>query len=352
VNRTSEPDPIRRVHAPGRVNLIGDHTDYTGGWVFPMAIDRGITLDARVGGVAITLSSDHDAADGSADRVVTFDVPITDASGVEAIEPAWGRFVAAMAYRIGASTGIVGSLTSTIPAGAGLSSSAALECAVGLALGFGGSPTELAVAAREAEHLATGVPTGIMDQLCIASAQEGHATMIDCRSLEVVHVPILGGVDVVVEFVSHRTLVGSAYSDRVAECAAAESEIGPLREARLDDVAAIANEVTRRRARHVVTENERVLAFADALAADDIETAGALMVASHASLRDDFETSTAMMDDAVERLLTIDGVAGARITGGGFGGCVVALTRPGVLEEGPNRWIVRASRGAHVVEQR
>ena len=181
------------------------------------------------------------------------------------LHPQWGTYVAAMAAEVGATTGLVGQVTSNIPAGAGLSSSAALECAIGLALGFDGSPTELALAARRAEHAATGVPTGIMDQLCIATAQAGHATMIDCHTLVVTQVPVPTDIDIVVEFVAHRTLVGSAYSDRVAECARAEAVLGPLRVATIDDVVdhrAQLDDVAFRRARHVVTENERVRRFA------------------------------------------------------------------------------------------
>ncbi len=327
------------MHAPGRVNLIGDHTDYTGGLVFPMAIDRGTTIGYTPGTDRVTLTSDADP------DPIELSLPIDVEPG--AVTPLWGRYVAAMAAELGTSVGIHGSVSSDIPAGAGLSSSAALECAVGLALGFDGLPTDLARAAQRAEHAATGVPTGIMDQLCIAAGTAGHATMIDCHTLDITQVPVPGDVDVVVEFVAHRTLVGSAYADRVAECARAESVIGPLRDATLDDVGRARHhldDIAWRRARHVVTENERVRAFASALAGGDYERTGRLMDASHTSLRDDFETSTPDMDATVERLSTTPGVFGARMTGGGFGGCVVAMCRPGALESG---WIVHASRGAH-----
>lgn len=327
---------VRRVHAPGRVNLIGDHTDHTGGLVFPMAIDRGTTIEYRRGGEAVVLASDAEP------DPVRVPLPITDDPA--SVDPRWGTYVAAVARELGASIGLTGSITSDIPAGAGLSSSAALECAVALALGFEGTPVELATTARRAEHAATGVPTGVMDQLCIAAARAGHATLIDCHDLTVDHVPLPPDVEVVVEFVAHRTLVGSAYADRVAECARAERAIGPLRAATVADVdRADLDDVARRRARHVVSENQRVRAAAAAVRTDDRRTVGALMTDSHRSLRDDFETSTPAMDAAVERLVATPGVHGARMTGGGFGGCVVALCEPGTVTGG---WVVRPAAGA------
>ncbi len=167
-----------------------------------------------------------------------------------------------------------------------------------------------------------------MDQLCISSARHGHATLIDCRTLEVTAVPVPDDVAIVVQFVAHRTLEGSEYTDRVRECARAEAVVGPLREATLDDVERIDDELVRRRARHVITENARVTGFADSLARGDYDRAGRLMEASHRSLSDDFAVSTATMDRAVHDMLDRPGVFGARMTGGGFGGCVVALCRP------------------------
>jgi galactokinase len=330
-------EPLR-VHAPGRVNLIGDHTDYTGGLVLPMAIDRGTTLtfERRPGRVEL-------ASDASPDAV-SFALPYE--GDPREMRPEWGAYVAAMARELGTVVGIVGKLESDIPAGAGLSSSAALECAVGLALGFEGSATDLATLARRAEHAATGVPTGIMDQLCIAAATAGHATLIDCHTLAVTQVPVPDDIDVVIEFVAHRTLVGSAYADRVAQCARAETDIGPLRSATLADVASVADGVARRRARHVISENQRVLTAVDALAGGDMAEVGRLMVESHRSLRDDFATSTAQMDDAVDRLVATPGVYGARMTGDGFGGCVVAICRPGALDTG---WRVSASPGVRYI---
>lgn len=327
-----------RVHAPGRVNLIGEHTDYTGGLAFPMAIDRGTTLTAAPHPSRIELTSAD--ADGTVELPVPIDVEPSE------VTPDWGTRIAAMAKDIGATSGLTGHLESDIPAGAGLSSSAALMCVVGLGLGYEGTPLALAEAARRAEHLATGVPTGIMDQLCIASAIDGHATLIDCHTNSVEHVPVPTDVDIVVQYIAHRTLVGSAYTDRVNECAEAEATIGPLRLATLDDVARLDDPLIQRRARHVVNENQRVRDFADTLRRADYVEAGRLMAASHVSLRDDYDTSTAQMDTAVDELNATAGVFGARMTGGGFGGCLVVMCEPGVITDG---WLVRASAGARVL---
>ena len=308
-----------RVSAPGRVNLIGDHTDYTGGLVFPMAIDRYTTIDYERTGTQVSLQSDDVA--GS----VSFDVH--DALDA-AMEPSWGRYVAAIAAQMDSPVGITGRLATTIPVGAGLSSSAALELAVARAMGSTAPPTQLALLAQRAEQMATGVPTGIMDQLCIASAREGHGTLIDCHTLEVTHVPIPTDVSIVVRFIAHRTLVGSEYGERVAQCQAAEAIIGPLRLASLQALDAIENEVVRNRAHHVISENQRVRDFSAALSTGDYVRAGAIMIDGHHSLSTRFHTSTPQMDEAVREMNAVPGVYGARMTGGGFGGCIVALCTP------------------------
>jgi galactokinase len=328
-----------RVHAPGRVNLIGEHTDYTGGLAFPMAIDRGTTLMATSNPSKIELTSAD--VDGTVELAVPINIEPKD------VTPEWGTRIAAMARDINATWGLSGHLVSDIPAGAGLSSSAALMCALALALGYKGTPLALAQAARRAEHAATGVPTGIMDQLCIASAIEGHATLIDCHTNLVKQVPVPTEVDIVVRYITHRTLVGSAYTDRVHECACAEAEIGPLRVATLDDVDRLTDPLVQRRARHVVNENQRVLGFAGALQRADYVEAGRLMAEGHASLRDDYDTSTDQMDVAVDKLNATAGVFGARMTGGGFGGCLVLMCEPGAVTDG---WLVKASEGARVLE--
>ena len=154
--------------------------------------------------------------------------------------------------------------------------------------------------------------------------------------------------EIVVRFVSHRTVVGSPYSERVAACQAAEEQIGPLRSATIEDVAGIADPVLSARARHVVSENKRVRDCAEALEGGDLAEAGRLMTASHKSLRDDYEVSTPELDLAVESLSDTPGVYGARLTGAGFGGCVIALARPGAISDG---WVVRAVDGAGMAEE-
>jgi galactokinase len=184
-----------------------------------------------------------------------------------------------------------------------------------------------------------------MDQLSSAAGVADHLTLIDCHALTVTPVALPDGLDVVVVYGHHRTLAGSEYATRVAECAAAEARIGPLRLAGAADVDRIDDQVIRARARHVVSENERVRTFAAALAAGDAAAAGAVMLDSHRSLRDDYGTSTDRMDALVTRLAAAPGVYGARMTGGGFGGCAVALTERGALTEG---WVVRPVAGASV----
>jgi galactokinase len=308
--------------APGRVNLIGDHTDYTGGLVLPMAIDLEtvVELDRGVPWVELV----------SADEDEPAFLDLADPHEPSLVHPTWARYVAGVVDVLRPEQGGVGFVRSTVPIGAGLSSSAALEVAVALALGFSGSALDLALTCQRAEQVASGVPCGIMDQLASAAGVAGHALRIDCRSLEVVPVPLPDRVGVVVvDSGTRRQLATSFYGVRRAQCEEAEVLIGPLRDATLDDVESIAHDDLRRRARHVVTENARVEAFAEALAAGDAASAGARMVESHASLRDDFEVSTHVLDDLVDHLVARPGVFGARLTGAGFGGCVVALVEHG-----------------------
>jgi len=326
-----------RVVAPGRVNLIGEHTDYTGGLVFPMAIDRWTTIDYEIAGSGIVLDSADEDGTVSLALGQPFDASMT---------PSWGRYVGAVASLLDSPRGISGHVSTTIPVGAGLSSSAALEIAVALALDCELPATELAQLTQRAEHLATGVPTGIMDQLCITSARQGHGALIDCTTLAVRHIPIPSDVKIVVRFIAHRTLVGSAYADRVAQCKEAESIIGPLRNAATSDIAKIDNKIIRARASHVVSENERVLDFSSALEEGDYHTAGFVMTDSHTSLSNDFAVSNSQMDQAVRDMCATPGVFGARMTGGGFGGCIVALCEPDAVVDG---WHVQPVGAAHHV---
>jgi galactokinase len=330
---------VIRAVAPGRVNLIGDHTDHTGGLVLPMAIDLGTTVEGERGGDAVELRSDW-----SDDPAV---VPI-HAPDPSEVEPPWARYVAGVVAEVRPATGFRGTVTTSLPVGAGLSSSAALEIAVALALGADGPPLALAQLGQRAEQAASGVPCGIMDQLACAAGQAGHALRIDCTTLEVTPVPLPDDLEVVVvDSGQRRSLATSAYAERAAACQAAQRQIGPLRSASLHDVRSIADEVVRRRARHVVTENERVDVFAAALRAGDRRALGAAMAHSHASLRDDFEVSTPELEATVARVQLTPGVIGARLTGAGFGGCVVALVERGApLPPDLPHWRVEPSAGA------
>jgi galactokinase len=272
--------------APGRVNLIGEHTDYSGGLVLPIAIQLGVTVRAEPAD-ELALESDGGTA-------------------------GWFRYVEGVAAELAGlgrpDVWIRGSVSSDLPAGAGLSSSAALEVAVALALcdaaGWSIGRLELAEACRRAEFRAVGAPVGILDQAASLLAREGHALLLDCGTLEhrLVPVPeeaVLLVVDSGVKH-SHET---SGYAQRRAELEAGMPK----------------------RVRHVRSENERVLAFVEALEARDLEAAGELLYASHASLRDDYEVSVPEVDALVERAREA-GALGARIVGGGFGGSVLVLT--------------------------
>jgi len=323
------------VVAPGRVNLIGEHTDTTDGLVMPMAIDLATTITGTAGGPVVHLTS----ADEDEPAVVALDVDDPTAAS-----PGWARYVAGVVAELRPTQGFTGHVTTTLPVGAGLSSSAALEVAVAMSLGFDGRAHDLARLAQRAEQRASGVPCGVMDQLASASGVAGHALLIDTHTLSVTPIRLPTGAEIrVIHSGQSRELAGSAYGDRRREVEAAQAVLGPLRSItdtevvdRLDDP------VLRRRARHVITENARVRSFAAALERGDLAAAGADMVASHASLRDDFEVSTDVLDALVDRLIVTPGVHGARLTGAGFGGCVVALTDPGALDEG---WLVHAADG-------
>jgi galactokinase len=322
------PEEYRWFRAPGRVNLMGDHTDYNDGLVLPIAIGLECVVAARP-------RDDGDVSLRSLDEV----------------EDDWTRYVDAVREVIAPAHGVDGVLASSVPPGSGLSSSAALEVAVALALGGGQlAPVELALACQRAEHLATGVPSGVMDQLASVAARADHALLIDCRTLGLRHVRIpVDAAIVVVHSGVPRTLEQSAYAERRAACERIARELGlrSLRDATLDQV------LDEPLGRHVVTENARVEQTAEALEQGDLRRVGELMRESHASLRDDYEVSTPELD-ALTELLESAGAHGARLTGAGFGGCVVAIASSAaadrILETASASyelvWVVRASNGA------
>ncbi|MCL4422313.1 MAG: galactokinase [Actinobacteria bacterium] len=355
----SMPTPQSRVaFAPGRVNLIGEHTDYTGGLAMPIAIQLGTTaaFEPELSSSRLELSSDQQATTGYLDLQFiaksTTDLP--------AIRPGWIRYAAGVARQLWVQKRLepVGGrirISSTLPQGAGLSSSAALELSIGIALGFEGEPVELALACQRAEQLATGVPCGVMDQLASATGVAGCALMMDCARLSIDPVPIPDGIEIaVIHSGQTRKLSSSAYALRRAECEQAQNVIGPLSRPGIteSDLSDLTDPVLKRRARHVVTENRRVAELAQALKSGDLALAGRIMLASHKSLAQDFEVSTPVLDAMVEKAMAIPGTLGARLTGAGFGGCIVVIAMSGSLDNSsfPGKFFaVQPSQGARLL---
>lgn len=333
--------PTALVRAPGRVNLIGDHTDYNDGFVLPMAIDRAvwIAMRPRRDGRVRVWSLDFD-------QELTFEVNAPGRRG-DGTPAGWRDYVSGVAWALGARgtplSGWEGVMGGDLPIGAGLSSSAALELAAAractLASGAAWKPVEMALDTRRAEREWVGVNCGIMDQLIAATGIAGHAMLIDCRTLAETPVPLPAGVAVVVlDTGTRRELVGSAYNERREQCARAAAALGAraLRDvdlAQLEAGAPALEELARRRARHVVSENVRTLAFAAALARGDVRGAGRLMNESHSSLRDDFEVSRPELDAMVSLAQDRPECYGARMTGAGFGGCAVGLVDASAVTE-------------------
>lgn len=329
---------MRHFHAPGRVNLIGDHIDYMGGTVLPMAIDRGTDLWMRErSDRALVASSENFPEVGQ----VVADV---DATAVQQ-QWNWVNYLVAVAAAFRARgidvPGVEVRVRGSIPNGAGLSSSASLELAMAVALnavtGAGLDATELALIGQAAENEFIGVACGIMDQLAIAAGVEGHAVAIDCATLQVTPIPFPDDVAVIVANTNQRReLADSGYNQRRAACERAQALLGqPLVAVPLDRVAeAVASlpEELRAPTRHVITEQARVLAFANALREHDLVAMGELMRASHESLRDDFGVTGAALDAMAEAAWEAPGVIGARMTGAGFGGCTVNLVQPDMVD--------------------
>jgi galactokinase len=327
--------PELLARSPGRVNLIGEHTDYNDGWVFPAALDLGTDVAARRrdDGILRTVAPRMDAED---------EIQILDLHPQDG--PEWARYVRGVAALLRADgCDIPGAnilIDSDLPIGAGLSSSASVELGVAAALmTLAGCPIDRVALARlgqRVENEIVGVQSGIMDQLAVACGVAGHALLIDCRTFGAEPVPIPPSVRVLVmDSAVPRTLAGSAYNQRRAECEAAlaklrdaDPKLRALRDVDPDLLAAEARrlaDVELRRARHVVTENRRVLDSVAALREGDVGWFGQLMIASHSSLRDDYEVSGPELDALVAAALATPGVLGARLTGAGFGGCAVAL---------------------------
>ena len=354
------------VQAPGRANLIGEYTDVNEGWVLPLALELRTVLAGRGGGDRLRLRSLDVPDEG------TVEIDLGTGAGPDA---GWGRYatavVAVLREQGMALRGFDGVLASDVPIGAGLSSSAALEVAVALAvLDEPVDPLRLAQLCQRAENEGVGVQSGLMDQLASTGSRSGAALLLDCRELTTEHVPLPEGLGVlVVDSAVSRDLSSSAYNERRQQCEQAAADLGvrSLRDATVDVLEerwASMDDVVRRRARHVLTENVRVLEMAQALRSGDRAPLGELLAASHRSLAEDFEVSTPELDQLVAAALATPGVVGSRMTGAGFGGCTVSLVEvdraEAVREEvcrryaeasgrSPRGWVSRAADGASVV---
>jgi galactokinase len=366
------------VRAPGRVNLIGEHTDYNDGFVLPMAIDRAVWIALRPRGdervVGHSLDFDTTAAFSLED--VRIDRADFDA---HRSTTGWGEYLKGVAWALQeagyALRGWEGVVAGDVPIGAGLSSSAALEMATArvfaVTSGLRWDPTAMAKIGQRAENEWVGVNCGIMDQMISAAGVAGHALLIDCRSLETRPVPLPPGTAVaVLDTATRRGLVDSAYNERRAQCEAAARFFGvpALRDVSASQFEAWADrldDLTHRRARHVVTEDARTLEAAEAMRRGDATALGELMDASHVSLRDDFEVSSDELNAMVACAQRQESCYGARMTGGGFGGCAVALIRAGDAHAfadivatcyqaatgvTPNVYVCVGTNGAEVVE--
>jgi len=327
-------EPVHFFRAPGRVNLIGEHTDYNDGFVLPCAIDYQTVIAAtpRPDRQVQVIAADY-GEQASRFSLEADNIPPDEAAP-------WSNYVRGVAwamikrgYRVpGANLVISGN----VPQGAGLSSSASLEVGVGTTLNRLGELNidrkTVALIGQQAENDFVGMRCGIMDQFISALGQQDHALLIDCRSLEYRTVPIPSGTAIIIANSNvKRGLVDSEYNTRRRECEAAAAHFGAtaLRDVSLNTFSLHENELPEtvaKRARHVVTENARTEAAADALTKGDLKLMGRLMAESHVSMRDDFEITVPPIDALVEIIGSVIGDAGGvRMTGGGFGGCVVAL---------------------------
>ncbi|HBO42953.1 MAG TPA: galactokinase [Planctomycetaceae bacterium] len=328
VDRFGSP-PRWVVRAPGRVNLIGEHTDYNDGFALPLAIDRAVWIALRpCGDRRVDV---HSVDFDDTDRFLLDDLVKTSDGWEEYLKgTAWSLQEAGLAI-----SGWEGVIQGDVPLGAGLSSSAALELATARAFAAVDSldwePAAMARLAQRAENQWVGVNCGIMDQLISAAGRRNCALLIDCRTLEFTPVAFPDGVAVaVLDTSTRRGLVDSAYNERRRQCEETARRFGvkALRDVdanMFERLAGCLDESTRRRAKHVVTENDRTVRAAEAMRRGDLAELGTLLVESHRSLRDDFEVSNDALDAMVEAALAHPACHGARMTGAGFGGCAVAL---------------------------
>lgn len=356
------------VRAPGRVNLIGEHTDYNDGFVLPLAIDRAVWI-------ALRPRNDRRVVVHSIDYKETSEFSLDTLKHENA---GWIEYIKGTAWSLLDSgrqlTGWEGVLQGDVPHGAGLSSSAALELASARAFAAAGNlpwdPVAMAKLGQRAENKWVGVNCGIMDQLISAAGQADHALLIDCRSLELASVPFPPGVAVVVlDTSTRRGLVDSAYNERRSQCEAAAKffQVKALRDVTMEQFQRMApalDPITQKRARHVIGENERTVKAAEAMRCGNAVELGRLMDESHVSLRDDYEVSSDALNAMVECARAQDGCFGARMTGAGFGGCAMALIRAEVAKSFVEKtsaayqqrtghtaavYVCRATNGAEVV---
>jgi galactokinase len=310
------------ITAPGRANLIGEHTDYNGGFVLPVALELATSVAGR-----------H--VDDQL-RLLSLDRPgrtVVDLRSGDGPTTGWGRYATAVVRALLKDDlelhGFEGVVATDLPIGSGLGSSAALELAVAAAITDGIEPLRLAALCTHAENEYAGVECGIMDQLTTALGAQGHALLIDCETARIEPVPLPDYARIlVIDSGIGRELRVSAYNERRAECrlAAAALKVSSLRSVSADDLRGLIDQpVPLKRARHVVSENRRVLAVADALRTGDISGIGSLFAESHRSYAVDFEASTPEIDELVAIAGRTPGVFASRLTGGGFGGCTVNL---------------------------
>ena len=356
------------VRAPGRVNLIGEHTDYNDGFVLPMAIDRAVWI-------ALRRSRDDHV------KLYADEFEVWDEFSLSKLkrDKGWLEYPKGVAWALQEAgyslKGWEGVVTGDVPRGSGLSSSAALELATARAFsavsGFAWDAKRMAQLGQKAENGWVGANTGIMDQLISAAGQEGYALLIDCRSLELDPVSLPPDTRVIVmDTTTRHSHTDSGYNERREQCEAAAAFFGveALRDVTLEEFeqkSAELDEVVRRRARHVITENARTLQAAEALKRGDAAELGKLMNASHDSLRDDFEVTNDALNEMVGCARGQPGCYGARMTGGGFGGCAVALVEEdsadsfvaevsacysGATGMEPQLYVCEATAGAEVVE--